>query len=499
MKNFIMIIIIAIFCNISLWAQSPDMFNYQAILRDAEGEVLSNQNVEVEIDILYGTATGISIYNETFNAQTNLYGLINLKVGTGVSSDNFSLINWAEGRFFLKLTVNGAEMGVTQLLTVPFAKYADIAGNTFSGNYNDLTNLPNFSGWDKNAADDFSGDYNDLDHLPDFNLWDKNAYDDFSGNYDDLVNAPTFAGWDKNVSDDFTGNYNDLSNLPDFSLWDQNASDDFSGNYNDLTNLPDFTNWDMDESNDFNGEYDSLLNKPDFTLWDQDAADDFSGNYNDLNNIPEPIDTSRFISLGNPTVGDIAYYNGSKWQLLNAGIENQVLTLESGVPIWKDPILVGSTYKIGDLYLGGIIFYVSPDGLHGLIADLDDTSGGEEYSGGNTATGALSFHDGFTNTDAILAIFPTSNAASACRLKGPEWYLPSVWEMKLLHNVAYEVNKILENDGDPATNGLNTGFGVYWTSTEYAANAAYDYSVVTGIIINDNKSNSYRVRAIRAF
>lgn len=446
-----MILITTVFYTISLWAQSPDVFNYQAILRNAEGEVLSNQNVEVEIDILYGTATGISIYNETFNAQTNLYGLINLKVGTGVTSDSFSFINWAEGRFFLKLTVDGNEMGVSQLLTVPYAKYADIAGNAFSGNYNDLTNLPSFSGWDKNAADDFNGDYNDLDNLPNFTSWDKNAYDDFSGNYNDLINAPTFAGWDKNVSDDFSGNYNDLTNLPSFLGWDQDASDDFSGDYNDLINSPD------------------------------------------------PIDTSYFISIGNPTIGDLAYYDGLKWETLNPGIENQVLTMESGVPVWKDVTTGGSPYKIGDLYLGGIIFYVSPDGLHGLITDLDDTSTGEDYSSGNTTTDALSFHNGFTNTDAILAIFPTSNAASVCKMKGPEWYLPSVWEMKLLHFAAYEINRILENDGDPATNGLNTSSGIYWTSTEYAANAAYDYSVISGIIINDNKSNSYRVRAIRAF
>ena len=64
---------------------------------------------------------------------------------------------------------------------------------------------------------------------------------------------------------------------------------------------------------------------------------------------------------------------------------------------------------------------------------------------------------------------------------------------------AYEINNILEDDGDPATNGLDTSSGVYWTSTEYAANEAYDYSVITGVIIDDNKGSSYRVRAIRAF
>ncbi|MFC2150962.1 hypothetical protein ACFLSE_00405 [Bacteroidota bacterium] len=451
MKKLLLVIVSVLVFNFILPAQSPDAFNYQAVLRNSDGEVMSNENVELEISILYGTATGIAIYTETFNEVTNQIGLVNLKIGSGTSSDDFTSIDWSEGMFFLQITVNGTALGANQLLSVPYAKFADEAGNAFSGNYNDLTNLPNFSGWDMSANDDFSGDYNDLDNLPDFNLWDKNALDDFSGNYTDLVNTPTFAGWDKDVTDDFSGNYNDLSNRPTFTGWDQNASDDFSGDYNDLTNLPDL------------------------------------------------IDTSNFISIVNPTIGDLAYYDGSKWQSLNTGAESQVLGIESGIPKWKSVIGIDTVKRIGELYLGGIIFYVSPDGQHGLIADLDDTSVGDIYSSGNTTTGATSFHDGVSNTDSILLIFPASNAASTCRLKGPEWYLPSVWEMKLLHIAAYEINRILENDSDGSTNGLNTSNGTYWTSTEYSANQAYDYSVITGVVIDDNRSSTYRVRAIRAF
>ncbi|MBI4647354.1 MAG: hypothetical protein HY738_12405 [Bacteroidia bacterium] len=36
----------------------------------------------------------------------------------------------------------------------------------FSGNYNDLTNKPDFTGWDTNAANDFNGDYNNLTNTP---------------------------------------------------------------------------------------------------------------------------------------------------------------------------------------------------------------------------------------------------------------------------------------------------------------------------------------------
>jgi hypothetical protein len=49
----------------------------------------------------------------------------------------------------------------------------------------------------------------------------------FSGNYNDLSNIPTFTGWDTNVSDDFSGNYNDLSNkptIPAASVWLPNGA-----------------------------------------------------------------------------------------------------------------------------------------------------------------------------------------------------------------------------------------------------------------------------------
>ncbi|MFC2104822.1 hypothetical protein ACFLS4_05675 [Bacteroidota bacterium] len=431
MKKLILPFLLILFINLTLWAQSPDLFNYQAVVRDSEGEIMANENVELEISILYGTATGIAIYTETFNKVTNQFGLISLKIGSGTTSDDITTIDWSEGMYFLKVNVDGTELGTTQLLTVPFAKFADEAGNSFSGNYNDLTNLPNFSGWDMSANDDFSGDYNDLDNLPDFNLWDKNSLDDFSGNYDDLVNAPTFAGWDKNV------------------------------------------------------------------------VDDFSGDYNDLVNTPEITDTSNFISIANPVVGDLAYFNGTKWESLNNGAESQVLGVESGIPKWKSVIGIDTVKRIGELYLGGIIFYVSPDGQHGLVASLDDIDGGSGVGWSSitsTASGASSFYDGSSNTDLIIAQGAASSAAQLCRDLGSEWHLPSAWELRLMHNAAYEINRILDSDGDSGTNGLKTSSGaIYWTSTEYSNNLAWDYSVDSGNSTDSNKNGNYRVRAVREF
>ncbi len=116
----------------------------------------------------------------------------------------------------------------------------------------------------------FSSDYNDLTNQPTFHSVAT------SGDYADLNHKPDFTGWDTNASDDFDGDYNSLSGKPNFTGWDTNASDDFDGEYNSLNGKPNFTGWDTNASDDFDGEYNSLNGKPDL----------FSGSYDDLTNTP---------------------------------------------------------------------------------------------------------------------------------------------------------------------------------------------------------------------
>ncbi len=125
-----LLIIIALILNISIFAQTPESFKYQAVVRDGSGNVLANQPVGVQISILQGSQTGTNIYSETFTPTTNQYGLINLNIGEGTTSDVFSDINWINGPYFIKLEVdvtgstNYADLGTSQLKSVPFALLA---------------------------------------------------------------------------------------------------------------------------------------------------------------------------------------------------------------------------------------------------------------------------------------------------------------------------------------------------------------------------------------
>lgn len=130
-------------CFFNTFAQVPQSFNYQAVARDNDGGVLASKQVNIKISIIEGNVSGSSVYTELHSVTTNQLGIINLEIGKGVSSDNFSEIDWSTGQYFLKIEMdeNGGDsykdMGTTQLLSVPFALYAANAPSGFNLNYPD--------------------------------------------------------------------------------------------------------------------------------------------------------------------------------------------------------------------------------------------------------------------------------------------------------------------------------------------------------------------------
>jgi Chaperone of endosialidase/YadA head domain repeat (2 copies) len=146
-KNYKLIIMrrirflfVAFLCVLTMngYAQIPEQFNYQAVLRDSGGELLVGQAVEVEITIINNNAGGAVLYTETHNKTTNAYGLVNLLIGTGSGTDDFSVIDWAADKRFIGVKVDAGsgltDLGAFQLLSVPYALYANSASNLGSDN-----------------------------------------------------------------------------------------------------------------------------------------------------------------------------------------------------------------------------------------------------------------------------------------------------------------------------------------------------------------------------
>lgn len=139
MKKVTFLFLFAVFFVSAVNAQAPWQFNYQAVLRDEAGHVLASEEVSVEISILKDSPEGEEVLTETHEIATNEFGLVNLQVG---SLSSLEEIDWKEGAYFVRLSVNGSQMGTSPLLSVPYALHAATSADAFSGDYEDLENLP---------------------------------------------------------------------------------------------------------------------------------------------------------------------------------------------------------------------------------------------------------------------------------------------------------------------------------------------------------------------
>jgi uncharacterized protein (TIGR02145 family) len=170
MKKLTLFFASLIFTITGMMAQAPLQFKYQAVLRDAGGNVIAGKEIKVLIDILKGDLNGKPVFSETHNVTSSAQGIINLNIGSINKLD----IDWSADTYYVKMTVDGTEMGTSQLLSVPYALYARNAGNGFSGNYEDLTNKPSL----------FDGSWNSLTGKPEL------AKVASSGSYVDLKDKP---------------------------------------------------------------------------------------------------------------------------------------------------------------------------------------------------------------------------------------------------------------------------------------------------------------------
>lgn len=118
-----------------IYAQAPQRFNYQAVVRDNSGNVLANQTVSLRITLRQGSPSGTIVYQETHSGTTTGIGLVNLQIGAGtVVTGTFSSIDWSAGPYFTELELDPAggssysNMGTQQLLSVPYALFAENSG-----------------------------------------------------------------------------------------------------------------------------------------------------------------------------------------------------------------------------------------------------------------------------------------------------------------------------------------------------------------------------------
>ena len=135
MKKIYAILCLAIASLTQLQAQAPQGFNYQATVRNSSGDLIVNTNVYFKFNVIQGSQTAVPTFTETHYVSTDDLGQVNLVIGQGTPSEGtFSALDWSLGSYYLGIeldTGNGyLAMGTTQLLSVPYALYAENSGNS---------------------------------------------------------------------------------------------------------------------------------------------------------------------------------------------------------------------------------------------------------------------------------------------------------------------------------------------------------------------------------
>jgi len=111
----------------------PAAISYQAIARDAQGQPMSDANVQIRFTLLADSLNGSSEYVEEHTLTTNALGLFTTAFGSGNPvASTFADINWAAGNKYLKVELDSGsgfvDIGTQQLLSVPFALRSKSAG-----------------------------------------------------------------------------------------------------------------------------------------------------------------------------------------------------------------------------------------------------------------------------------------------------------------------------------------------------------------------------------
>jgi len=485
MKNTLLTILSVLFCTITFAQSVPQGINYQAVARDASGDVLMNQALTIQFSVISDITTSAVSWQETHTVSTNNYGLYTAIIGQGTatsvgSSANFDVIDWGASNHLLKVEVDYGggfvDMGTTAFMSVP---YALSSGSTINSLWKDNGNhlspdstasqdiiiygQTDISG---SIAIDGNAEIWGTTRMSVVGIGTTNPTEtlDVDGN----VRMRTGSSSGYIAVSDSVGvmNWTDPMTINTLQGPQGPAGNDGVGIAQNLSISGDTLFISSGNSIVIPGL--SLIN----SLIVQGCTNSTATNYDPLANTDD----------------------GSCIAVVNGCTDSTAFNYDPLANTDDGSCTYPSSLAIGDTHQGGIIFYLDGNG-GGLIAAPSDQSTGAEWGCfGTLISGAdgTAIGTGNQNTIDIEAGCTTvGTAADICAnyTDGTysDWFLPSKDELNQMW-----LNLHLQGLGGFAYN-------YYWSSTEDGNYIAWRQSFGSGFQFNGSKSGTTNVRAVRAF
>jgi hypothetical protein len=181
----------------------------------------------------------------------------------------------------------------------------------------------------------------------------------------------------------------------------------------------------------------------------------------------------------------------------------------------QSTLIQGTIYHVGDLFGGGIIFFVDKSGNHGLICSMSDINKHLPVE----IREQISMASGENNNQAarkemelkMIAEDNSQNAKIACEGYTnsnygtgifSDWYLPTIDNLELLYKVKDVINKLL-GGCDQKTADLLTK--TYWSDSKFYDELfgyqdwAFDFTNGSRASSRRPPPNLFGIRAIRSF
>lgn len=457
-----------------IWAQSPQKMSYQAVIRNALDQLVTNHDVGMRVSILRGTTP---VYVETHATMSNVNGLVTIEIGTGtVVSGILTSIDWTDGEYFIKTETDPAGgtsytiTGTSQFLSVPYALHAETVMSYPPADQSKLAAITGTNTGNNAINTLYSGLVTNATHTGDATGATVLTVEG--------INGTSLAGLETGILKNTTS-----TGVPSIAI----AGTDYLTPTGSAATLTDFPVLNQNTT----GTAATVTTNANLT---GDVTS--TGNATIIANKQTMTATAPVSVTGSPTViasGAVAISIAEATASTPGSMSAADKTKLDGLAV--------PAHTIGESYGGGIIFYLDASGQHGLIAATTDQSTAVQWFPGayvSTTAFASSVGGGDGNTSLIVFNHGAGTyAAVLCYDLNTggfdDWYLPSKYELSLMYNNIGQGNLLgLGNVG---------GFAnmYYWSSTEYLSNLSWMVDFTDGDIGYGNKLNNYYLRAIRAF